>query len=195
MIKPTQWSVRPGKTQISLGIRPVRSVFAVRPKQQLVLNYPLSAQQRLIRLGGCPGCSESSLGANVILLVWSWGGSKCCFLETKYAAHMYTSSLFFFFTFRTDRGSYTSGHFIWSLWNKILASFINFIWNDQECKILFTIWPFPTGFYCFLKWTLHATLSRMSLWRYTYAPKCYVTCGHNIFMTWRYPLTNSDVIW
>ena len=30
----------------------------------------------LIRLGGCPGCSEPSLGAHAILLVLSWGGSK-----------------------------------------------------------------------------------------------------------------------
>ena len=28
--KPTKWHVRPAKTQISLGIRPVWSVFAVR---------------------------------------------------------------------------------------------------------------------------------------------------------------------
>ena len=30
-------------------------VFAVRMKKPWVLSYPLSAQQRLIRLGGCPG--------------------------------------------------------------------------------------------------------------------------------------------
>ena len=29
----------------------------------------------LIRLGGCPGWSQSSLGAHAILLVLSWGGS------------------------------------------------------------------------------------------------------------------------
>ena len=29
----------------------------------------------LIRLGGCPGWSESSLGAHIILLVLSWDGS------------------------------------------------------------------------------------------------------------------------
>ena len=40
------------------------------------------------------------------------------------------------------RGSYTSGHFIWNLWNEPSASFINFIWNDHECKILFIIWQF-----------------------------------------------------
>ena len=32
----------------------------------------------LIRLGGCPGWSESSLGAHVILLVLSCGGSITC---------------------------------------------------------------------------------------------------------------------
>ena len=41
----------------------------------------------------------------------------------------------------------------------------------------------------------NTTLSWTSLWRYMFAPKCYVTCGHTIFMTWRYPLNNSDVIW
>ena len=54
MTKPTKWPVRPTKTQISLGILPVRSVFAVRIKKDLALNYPLRAQRRL-RLGGCPG--------------------------------------------------------------------------------------------------------------------------------------------
>ena len=53
----TQWR------QISLGIRPVWSVFALRMKKAWILSYPLSAQRRLIRLGGCPGWSESSLSA------------------------------------------------------------------------------------------------------------------------------------
>ena len=44
-------------------------------EETLVLSYPLSAQRRLIRLGGCLGWSESSLGAQVILLVLSGGGS------------------------------------------------------------------------------------------------------------------------
>ena len=39
--------------QISLGIRSVWSVFAVRMKKPWVLSYPLSTQQRLIRLCGC----------------------------------------------------------------------------------------------------------------------------------------------
>ena len=47
MKKPTKWHEGPAKTQISLGIRPVWSVFAVRMKKAWVLSYPLSAQQRL----------------------------------------------------------------------------------------------------------------------------------------------------
>ena len=61
--KTNKMSMRPAKTQISLGTRPVWSVFAVRMKKPWVLSYPLSAQRRLISLGGCPGWSESSLGA------------------------------------------------------------------------------------------------------------------------------------
>ena len=58
--------VRPAKTQISLGIRPVWSVFAVHMKKAWLLSYPLSAQRRLIRLSGCPGWSESSLGTHSV---------------------------------------------------------------------------------------------------------------------------------
>ena len=50
------------------------SVFAVCLKKAWVLSYPLSAQQRLIRLGRCPGWSESLLGAHAILLVLSCAG-------------------------------------------------------------------------------------------------------------------------
>ena len=44
-------------------------VFAVRMKKALVSSYPLSSQRRLlIRLGGCPGWAESSLGAQSFCL-------------------------------------------------------------------------------------------------------------------------------
>ena len=39
MTKPTKWPVRPAKTQISLSIHPVWSVFAVRIKKHWALNY------------------------------------------------------------------------------------------------------------------------------------------------------------
>ena len=47
--KTNKVSVRPAKTQISLGIRPVWSdrVFAVRMKKPWAISYPLSAQRRL----------------------------------------------------------------------------------------------------------------------------------------------------
>ena len=50
-------------------------VFVVRMKKAWVLSYPLSTERRLIRLGGCLGWSESSLGAHVSLLVLPCGGS------------------------------------------------------------------------------------------------------------------------
>ena len=39
--------MHPAKTQISLGIRPIWSVFAVRMKKAWILSYPLSTQRRL----------------------------------------------------------------------------------------------------------------------------------------------------
>ena len=51
-------------------------VFAVGMKKAWVLSYPLSAQRRLNRLGGCLGWSKSSLGAHATLLVLSRGGSN-----------------------------------------------------------------------------------------------------------------------
>ena len=47
MTKPTKWPLCQTQTQISLGIRPVWSVFTVRIKKHWVLNYPLSTLWRL----------------------------------------------------------------------------------------------------------------------------------------------------
>ena len=69
------------------------------PEAKLGPKLPIERTAKtLIRLGGCPGWSESSLGAKVILLVLSWGGSKSFFLESTYAAHIH----FIFFTFRKE---------------------------------------------------------------------------------------------
>ena len=54
-------------------------VFAVRSKGSWGPNLSLCGQRRLIRLGTCPGWSEFSLTAKVILLVLSWGGSFVLF--------------------------------------------------------------------------------------------------------------------
>ena len=81
--KPTKWSVHPAKTQISMGIaqRRLRSAWASAQSDQSSLptwrNIGSSAThwataKTLIRL-----CwSESLLGAQIILLVLSWGGSN-----------------------------------------------------------------------------------------------------------------------
>ena len=75
-------TVRPAKTQISLGIRPVWSESSL--YTQWVAKDPsflhadsedwsdwADAQAELIR----PVWAESSLGAHAIMLVLSWGGS------------------------------------------------------------------------------------------------------------------------
>ena len=61
--------------------------FAVRMKKPWLLSYCLNAQRRLIRLGECPGWSESSLGAHAILLVLS-----CCahiYMHSDYLSNLY----------------------------------------------------------------------------------------------------------
>ena len=62
--KPTKWHMRPAKTQISLGIRPVwsaSSVSAWRKLGSLATHWAHSEDS--VSLGGCTGWSESSLGA------------------------------------------------------------------------------------------------------------------------------------
>ena len=64
MTKPTKWSVRPAKIQISLGIRPVWSESLL--CAQWVAkdpSFPHADREDLIRLGGCPGWSKSLVGA------------------------------------------------------------------------------------------------------------------------------------
>ena len=65
MTKPTKWGA-PSEDSDKPGypLSLIR-VFAVRMKKAWVLSYPLSAQRRLIRLGGCPGWSESLLGTHL----------------------------------------------------------------------------------------------------------------------------------
>ena len=55
------------------------SVFVVRCLDSIIplrtQAFSMRTTKTLIRLGGCPGWSESSLGAHAILLVLTWGGS------------------------------------------------------------------------------------------------------------------------
>ena len=85
--KQTKWPSRPVTSEISLGIGPVlpeSSLYAqwvaIRTK-----GFLKRTVKTLIRLGGCPGWSKSSLGTQVILsffvvlqliLYLSWGTAK-----------------------------------------------------------------------------------------------------------------------
>ena len=77
--KTNKTSVPPVKTQISLGIHPVCSESSL--CAQWVAKDPSflqAAAKTLIRLGGCPGWSESSLGVHSFCWVLSCRGSFCC---------------------------------------------------------------------------------------------------------------------
>ena len=78
------------------------------PEAKLGPKLPIERTVKtLIRLGGCTGWSESSLGTKFILLVLSWGGSKCFFLESTYAAHIHFIT---FFTFRLEPNMKSFSH-------------------------------------------------------------------------------------
>ena len=81
-VKTNKMTMRPAKTQISLGIRPVWSVLAVCMTNAFGGELPIAYIERtaktLIRLGGCPGWSVFA-GRTVILLVLSWGDSICVY--------------------------------------------------------------------------------------------------------------------
>ena len=68
MTKPTKWHVRPAKTQISLGIRPVRSVFAVRMKKHWALNYLWAHSEDSDQIRRMPR------------LIWVFAGHTCQFV-------------------------------------------------------------------------------------------------------------------
>ena len=80
--KPTKWHVRPAKTQISLGIRPVWLVFAVR---SMISKAFLMRTAKTDQTGRMPRLIWVFAGRTVILLVLSCRGSfdntvkiRCC---------------------------------------------------------------------------------------------------------------------
>ena len=84
MTKPTKWHVRPAKTQINLGIRPVWSESSL--CAQWVAQGPRflhATGKTLIRLGGCPVWSESLLGAQSFCWFWREVAQICYNRETR----------------------------------------------------------------------------------------------------------------
>ena len=80
MTKPTKWPVRPAKTQIRLGVRPVWSESSLSAWRNLwALSYPLSTQRRL--LGGWAGgwCwLASSAGASCYICTFTYSRARAC---------------------------------------------------------------------------------------------------------------------
>ena len=84
---------------------------------------------------------------------------------------------------------------------RVSASFINFIRNDHKCKILFIMFiigPFKMGYthpqndHYFRK--KHPLLTRpLSMTLRLRAKVLLHVCSYD-FMTWRYPLNDSDII-
>ena len=100
MTKPTKWHVRQAKTQISLGIRPVWSESSLSARTNLGSSAAQSDQslrcpqeqtlgpqlpigctaKTLIRLGGCPGWSVSSLGTQPHCWFYHEAAQVCVFI-------------------------------------------------------------------------------------------------------------------
>ena len=81
MTKPTKWLCAQQRLRSAWASAESEqsSLCALRiakdPKDSQGPKVSSCGQRRLIRLGKCPGWSESLLGAHAILLVLSWGGS------------------------------------------------------------------------------------------------------------------------
>ena len=77
MSKPTKWVC--AQRRLRSAWASAQSDQSLRCPHEETLDLKLPSERTaktLIRLGGCPGWSEFSLGAKVILLVLSWGGSS-----------------------------------------------------------------------------------------------------------------------
>ena len=87
---------------------------------------------------------------------------------------------------------------MWSFHMKFMKRAFGEFHKFSYDKILLIIWSFFKLDFIAFKVdncsTERAWLTWTSSWRYLFPPKCYITCGHTIFITWRYPLNNSDVI-
>ena len=91
MTKPTKWHVRPAKTEINLGIRPVWSESSLSTWGKLrslaIIRAHSEASDQT--LGGCPGWSEFSLGSKVmsrliLLCLTCVNNTDFCYFEAFY---------------------------------------------------------------------------------------------------------------
>ena len=79
---------------------------------------------------------------------------------------------------------------VWNFNETLTNDVVSLEQPGPECNIQFIIWSFKSVFYYLQKgqyfnekthcWHGHCQ------WHYIYAPKCYYTCGHKIFISWRW---------
>ena len=93
--KTNKMTVRPAKTQISLGIRPVWSESSQCAQGLRTQCFFMWTAKTLIRLGGCPGWSESSLGAQ-----------SCCWFCHE-AAQIWTTTMLLLWWFTPKHAQHT----------------------------------------------------------------------------------------
>ena len=87
LTKQTKWNMPPAKTQISLGISPVSSVFDVHLRKVWVLICPLKCMAKtLVRLGMCPWMDELGIyvpfnSISVISEQWKGEHERLCLMK------------------------------------------------------------------------------------------------------------------
>ena len=109
-------------------------VFVVRMKKAWDLSYPSSAQRRLIRLDGCPGWSESSLGAQSFCWFWHMAGVlNGCAMGMKLTWHIY---------FDLDQGK-VNGKRVLFIW--FFKKTQDNTWKNVKCRCI--VWKTGEGVY------------------------------------------------
>ena len=126
--KTSKMTVLPAKTQISLGISPVWSVFAVHVKKAWVLSYPLSAQRRLWS-DWADAQADHSL---------RWAHSHFVGFVMRWLNYLYHEDSFIFSMLICSR--HKGDTFQFFLFNKTVCTFINRLFQSlKEFKIILTV--------------------------------------------------------
>ena len=108
---PTKWHVRPAKTRINLGIRPVWSESSLPTWRKLRSLAIIRAHSKAAdQTGRMPRLIWVFAGAKVILLVLSWGGSLYLVSLASTILMSVISRRFISWNSRESEGFYVSMH-------------------------------------------------------------------------------------
>ena len=81
----------------------------------------------LIRLGGCPGWSESSLGAHAILLVLSWGACSISNIRLKKCCCFLSRVMIIQYLFILQADNECPDHNVWL--RRLIWVFVAYMWH------------------------------------------------------------------